>query len=98
MARTVLLHFSMTYTNQKSWKPIRFETFVIVMMGKLKKAVILSDKDVAKLIKTYSQYVFRLTFIPVQSTDSSSRLITWKWKTTVNVWQFDRHYLYIHAG
>ena len=35
------------------------------MMGKLKKAVILSDKDIAKLIKTYSEYVFRLTFIPV---------------------------------
>ena len=35
-------------------------------------------KDIAKLIKTYSKYVFRLTFIPVQSTDSSSRLITWK--------------------
>ena len=27
--------------------------------------VILSDKDMAKLIKTYSEYVFRLTFIPV---------------------------------
>ena len=65
MARTVLLHCSITYRNQNSWKPIRFENFVIVMMGKLKKAVILSDKDIAKLIKTYSEYVFRLTFIPV---------------------------------
>ena len=58
MARTVLLHCSITYRNQNSWKPIRFENFV--MMGKLKKAVILSDKDIAKLIKTY-----RPTFIPV---------------------------------
>ena len=83
MARTVLLHCSITYRNQKSWKPIRFENFVIVMMGKFKKAVILSDKDIAKLIKTNSEYVFRLTFIPVQSTDSSSRLITWNWEDNV---------------
>ena len=67
------------------------------MIGKLKKAVILSDKDITKLIKTYSEYVFRVTFFQCNPLTARHGWSHEKEKTFY-VWQFDRHYLYIHDG